>query len=196
MSEEDVSYSAKAKSEIVKHEIAALRSRSFRALVILLRTVRKMDGKPPFIRLAPRERYRLMILVAWAEKYKVPLPFVYQTLVSYWRQKTKRPGKRIALLGARLRSLTSKTSESILLSAIEREFPGAENIFEWKERKKKQLLGLTEQRGRPMQLLNLLSPDEILYNYDRRVRRRAKRMERASGSDKRKKRAWRGNPWI
>jgi len=178
-----------------KAELRELRKRIFRARKVLISVLKEMQGIERLY-LKPKDEPRLLILQCWAERHRVPVRYVMSRMISFWREKTKRPGKK-SVLGVSLAALTSFKSEEILKSIIEREFPAGENIAAWREGEKRRLLGLDAQRGKVRPLINLkLSDSRILYHYSKQVKRKQDRLDKANASAWRRRRRWRGNPWL
>lgn len=195
---------AECNSSFARQELKAARRTAFLVGRVLLRVLRA-EGRETFavqraLMRNPRERLRLGIWQVWATRHKVPVSYVIQTLLHYWREKTRRPGKKTSALGVTFATLTSAKSEPILASAIERDFPGRENESQWQMQARLRLLGLDELRGHGRGLVEMLfskdSLDESCNIYQNRIERRQKRLDKAAAAHWRRRRTWRGNPWL
>src|ERR1035437_3240016 len=161
--------------------------------------VLREENKTDFVlRLKPTDRNRLGILQVWAERHKVTLGYVVKTLLAYWRSRPfmLRKKKKKGLLGVTVASLTSPKSEVILEQAILRDFPDGENVSEYRQRERLHLLGLDGQRGRAKNLISETAPSESCIIYAERIEHRQMKLDNAVASESRRRRTWRGNPWL
>lgn len=94
-----------------------------------IRAVLKRKWNRELYNVQELNKYRLLTLVIWQEKYKVPLEFILETLVPYYSQKYKK--FKGAGLGAKIATFCGPTSELILQSKIKQEYPDGENINQW-----------------------------------------------------------------
>jgi len=181
---------------LVKKELREMRKGGrivYKALVKFLWTEIKNDFT---LYMKPSDRIRLNIFLVWSDRHKVPLSYVIQTLMRFWRSRPFMRRKRKGLLGVTVASLTSQKTEIILAQQIEKDFPGQEHIAQWRQRERLRLLGLDAPRGRAKSLIDVNAPDESCIMFSNRVERRRTKLDNAAGSESRKRRRWRGNPWM
>ena len=167
----------------------------YKVVVGVLREEIKTDF---VLRLKPTDKIRLGILQVWAERHKVTLRYVVRTLLTYWRSRPfmLRKKKKKGLLGVTVASLTSPKTEVIIEQAMLRDFPDGQNVFESQQRERLHLLGLDGLRGRAKNLINESAPDESCIMFSRRVEHRRTKLDNAAASESRRRRKWRGNPWL
>jgi hypothetical protein len=183
--------------QFIQNEKRALRRQAFRVKVILLKLLKEKWGIENY-HLRPADQPRLVMFAVWAERHKVPLSYVLTTVITMGRVigTCHKKKKTKVGLGLSLAALTSKKFEAMLVERIREEYPGETNIDEWRLREKEKALGLTEPRGKISALVDLRFTDAILYNYSQRIDKRAKRFEKGNGAQWRRRRRWRGNPWV
>lgn len=180
----------------VKRELRAGRACGRKVLKVLTAVLQKdFHEKIDCLHLRPDDRLRLTIFQSWATRHKVPLNYVLKTLVGYWRSKTRRPGKK-SVLGVTLAALTSRTSEEILKARIAKDFPSGENVTQWNLNAQRVLLGLAEPRGKVKSLIDEDKPEHSCKIYGERIQRRRNKLDSAAAGQRRRRRAWRGNPWL
>lgn len=139
--------------------------------------------------------WRLTIFQSWSERYSISLHYVLRELIAFWRERTRRPGKK-SVLGVTIPVLTSSKSEEILREKILKDFPSGENISQHKLQEQRRLLGLAEPRGKVKSLIDEDRPEQSCILYGERIQRRRRRLDSAAAGQRRKRRAWRGNPWL
>lgn len=181
--------------ELVKKELKAMRHKAFRVRAVLT-TIARKKWNVGFLNLHPADELRLITFWVWSQRYKVPLSYVMETVIGWWKQVTSKRKGRKAALGVRVVTLTTKKSEAILQECILRDFPNNENVAEWRLHKQEKLLGLLDEpRGLARAFVDLRYPDKTVRSYKRKVDRRRYKLMKANAAQWRRRRAWRGNPW-
>jgi hypothetical protein len=180
-----------------KQELREMRKTSRQVYKVVVRVLREEIKTDFVLRLKPTDRIRLDILQVWAERHHVTLDYTIRTVLAFWRSRPfMRKKKKKGLLGVTVASLTSPKSEVILEQAILRDFPDGQNVSEFRQRARLHLLGLDGLRGRARSLINEKTPDESCIMYASRIERRQTKLSNAEASESRRRRKWRGNPWL
>src|ERR1700751_1319177 len=73
-------------------------------------------------------RQRLLILDAWAKRYKLPLEWIVEKLLRYYGFRNGRWLMKGSALPVRITTLVSAASEDALVELIAQEFPDGEHL--------------------------------------------------------------------
>jgi hypothetical protein len=181
----------------IQSEKRALRQRSMHVKLVLLKVLKEKFQLDTY-HMRPADRNRLVMFEVWAERHHVPLRYVLTEIITMSRAMGKRYNKKKKKLGLglSLAALTSKKFEAMLVEQMQQEYPGEENIDEWRLMEQEKALGLTEARGKAVPLIDLRNTDTILYNYLERLKKRSRKLDRGESASWRTRRRWRGNPWV
>lgn len=129
-----------------------------------------------------QDRYRLLKLKVWADKYKVPLIFILSTLIPLWESFIQRRSRQVKRegLNVRVATLTGKKSEQFLQEAIRKEFPDGANKRLWIAKHRERILATKVLSLQDKELLSrsqkvsgleeFTTPRKYIAYYRRRVR--------------------------
>lgn len=134
------------------------------------------------------DRYRLLNLAVWQERYRVSLRFLLQTLFAYYKQirrRSRTPGLRITVA-----ALTGIRSRQIIEEAVLATYPSGENFSMARVQDQLRYLGQTNIAIHARNPVDRM--DQVAAEYRRRITLRRRAI--ASGAEK-YRRPWRGNPW-
>lgn len=147
-----------------------------------------------YVQYTEQDRYRLLILLAWSRRYRVPVDYVVKTLIHFWDKKIGHPrGRRklATIIGVRIATLTGVVSQSVLEEQILIEFPTLENESEWKSRARIRML---PPDGPETEVADTI--EEFMSSYRSRVERKRKLLlENKRPGSVYTRRPYRNNPW-
>jgi hypothetical protein len=158
-----------------------------------------------FIQYKTMDKVRLLKLQTWAMVNKITVLEVLDVLIPIFRAviKTKRESSG---LGVGIRTLTSQRAREILEDALKKRYPEREHIAVWKEkerelqiqREKMEETEGVEIRQREMFLSPLEAPtlDVFVRAYRERIGKKRAQNESELRSKFRKRKRYRGNPWL
>jgi hypothetical protein len=138
----------------------------------------------------PADSLRLIRLLQWEEKYKVPAAWFVPILVKIWKKKY---GEYVGKdrLGFSIATLTGDKSEQILVETIRKEFPEGEHLEIWRAKKQNaQWLTQIERRKG----ITWENPTIAMEQYRKKVQ--AERKEFQSFRERMRQRPYRNNPWM
>jgi len=139
------------------------------------------------------DRYRLLMLRIWSEKYKVSLRFILGTLLPfYWSKVSSKHANSKWGFGIRLATLLSGLSEQILSDAVKRTYPDKGNIAEWRWQRRTRMIAA----GQPLQREDPLADDQFMARYDEQIRARRKELIAAVIDEAHRRHCYRDNPWT
>jgi hypothetical protein len=145
---------------------------------------------------------RLMKLKVWESIYAVDMKYILGKLLPYyWNilpKYLKAKVERNQTLGVKIASLVSIRSEDILDQAIIEDFPDGENFQSRKEDARNECIEMIaldndEIPARPKKMLAYNKVSDAMKAYHRKIERQRSAFSRLA--KKRRRMAWRGNPW-
>lgn len=183
------------KEMVVEEELKALRGKVNSCKRMVRQSLASMGRELYFV--SKLDGYRLLILATWAEKYKVSIDYILRLLVPIWAKKFQRHKNSSRGLGARVATVVGQKSEQILIAQTAKDFPAGENVDDWRWQRRKELLGL-DQRGfsRPITIISSEHLRDSVLSYRQRIERRSTMLDKAVSNSKRRRRVYRGNPWL
>jgi len=180
-----------------------------------LREIRK-DNVNLFLN--QKDKYRLLTLRVWSDKYKVDLKFILSTLVPFWEKFIQRRSKKMKQSGLNVRvsTLTGNKSEEILQDSIKRAFPNGENKILWVAERREEIIQhyltrikkisesdgvhsrsdpsrLEDETGRILNITDFSTPGNYLKYYRKWIRR--EQLAREKVQTEMRKRNFRNNPF-
>ena len=182
---------------LVSSELRALDRVAFQMYADILTYLeehgRKMYG------MSQTDKYRLLRLRTWMERYSVSLDFILDTLLPYY-QKRFRTANHKKGLGVKITTLTGKKSEQMLADAVLEAFPNGENVTIAKHDKIADIIA--ERKGetdefvpRAMKLLDFKTPEAYSRYYQKKITRQSQEFQKESERKENKLRRYRGSPW-
>ena len=141
--------------------------------------------------------YRLYNVWIWSERYKLSIRQILQVLVPYWSKRFKRRKGKAWGLGVKLHTFAGKHSQRKLEEYVAEAFPTGENFALAKQKRKFKLLGLAQRElVKSRSIVECKTIEEFVRKYGRRVGARRKELDKAEQQQSRKRRPYRGNPWL
>lgn len=181
------------RDKLVRIELRALRVRALENKVLVNGLLRE-HGIGGVLRFMSRNTvYRMLKLETWSRKYKVSIAYILRVLIPVWKAVAERKQRKFKLIPAQL---TGHKSEEILKQRIEEDYPDRQNVRDWKWSERERALVLerdfaeVEERTVP-----LLSLDHVK-RYQKRILRKRRALDEAVSAKGRKRRTYRGNPWL
>jgi hypothetical protein len=180
-------------TDVMRVEVKALRHKVLVTRVVVEKILKSIGRK--YYQLRPVDELRLLTLAVWAERYKVSLEFVVTTLVTFWSKVVR--AKARGGIGVKIWTLVGKKSHEVLLEEIARQYPNKENEDEWRWKKRLQQVE-ANPRGlvRVATVLDTDNVADFCKIYSKRMTRRGRLIDRATSSVLKRRRAYRGNPWL
>ena len=151
------------------------------------------------------DQVRLLKLRVWCIRYDTDIPEILDLVVRVLRAQIPTKFKSSWGIGVPIRSLTGKAAERLLKDELERLYPGGENVFARRNALKQQQLhdermldleGALPKRERLIKILDANSAQEFVEHYRERVTRIKERTQKEERQSWRKRKPYRGNPWI
>ena len=165
---------------------------------LALGKIRKTEVK---LWLVQQDRYKLLRLRVWKERYRVDLVYILQVLIPFWENFVQRRSKKMKKEGLNVRvgTLTGKKSESILVDQIKKDYPDnlQKTLFIASERQRLNILNDTDQdefRVKRKSLLDYSTPRAYVTAYRRKIKEQQK--EREHFALVMQQRPYRGNPFT
>ena len=152
------------------------------------------------------DKYRLLKLKVWSEKYRVPLIFILSTLIPLWESFIQRRSRQVKRegLNVRVSTLTGKKSEEFLKEAIKKEFPDGANKQLWIAKHRERILAkaildsqdkdLLTRSQKVQDLSEFTTPKQYVAYYRRRVRYLSSSREKII--QQMEERPYRSNPFV
>ena len=141
-------------------------------------------------RLTPEDELRCLRLVQWEEKYRVPLRWIFRTIVPVWRARFAKFVQ--GGFGVKIPTLVGSKSEDILKGRLAELYPDGENIRQWQAREQQWQWDYYRQGIRTRE--DWEHPLRAARNYQQRMAR--ERQARREFAQRAKRRPYRGNPWL
>lgn len=167
--------------------------------------LKEHENKLWYAHLKKVDLLRLLKLRIWCDRHCVDLDELLSLVLPYLRKSITTKQKSHFGLGVSIATLTGNTAETILVEALRQKYQGKEHIVIWRERERQRQLdaeareeteGLAMRQPRIGGILEAASAQDFLQSYRRRVMA-ARDKERAAYNDaRRRKKRYRGNPWL
>lgn len=151
------------------------------------------------------DQLRLLTLYKWSLKYYLPISEIIKILIPVVRTVCKRQRFLPRALGVRITSLTGRAGERIIQEEIERRYPANEHIQYWKEAQRRKQIEAEDSEGEEGVLvrsspvrspLQYKHPMMFVEAYRERLQKDIRESERIISSKRRRRKAYRWNPWV
>ena len=121
------------KHDLIERELKNLDIDSIKFQKKVERVLSKYRGEEVVLYINQNNRYRLLTLKVWMDKYKISLRFILQTLVPFWEKFLNKRTKKLKSKGlnVQIATLVGKKSEQILQESITNAFPHNEHKQLW-----------------------------------------------------------------
>ena len=162
------------------------------------------ENKSVRLRYKPVEQARLLRLSCWCQRLHISVMEALDLLLPILRRKIRRKKKSWAL-GVSLRALCGDAAREILEDRIAYHYPNGEHKTIWRERerekqlrleKEEELEGFKAKEPQPISLLSCETAEDFITQYSKRVLAKRHENQKAVLEAWRKRKAYRGNPWI
>ena len=167
--------------------------------------LREKENKLLYAHFKRIDLLRLTRLQVWSWRYKVDVEEILSLTLPYLRKSLSSSQKKKYGLGCSVAALTGVGNEKILIEALNIKYPGAEHRDIWRERERRRQLareagedtgGMTTRVRVPASMLESDSVASYIQSYRTRVLGARHKMEAEVGSAKRRRKYYRGNPWL
>jgi hypothetical protein len=158
-----------------------------------------------FLYLKQPDRYRLLILKSWIDRYNVSLRYILETVLPFWESFVQKRSPRLKGRGLNVRvsTLTGKKSESILQEQIKKDFPNGANYVISNNQERERIISRShylDSRHRDLdnrvdnRRTKIGSLERLVRHYRYTTRKESK--YRMKLSDKFQERPYRTNPFL
>lgn len=163
------------------------------------------EGKTLYAHFKKVDLLRLTRLQVWSWKYKVSIDEILSLTLPYLRKSLSSTQQTRYGLGCSIASLTGLGNEKILVEAIRQKYPGAEHRDIWRQAERRKQLDLEleeDSDGLPVRhrvMPGMFDCDSVVgYLKSYRVHVLGVRQKLAAESSRasRKRKLYRGNPWL
>lgn len=190
--------------QLAKHEMNDLEMTTNLFIQEVEAALSKMKDEKVRLFLPQNDKYRLLKLKLWTEKYSVDLYYIISKLVPIWASFIRRQSKALKSqgLGVRVATLTGKKSEQLLQDLIAKDFSSDQNKLLHRINEQNRILnevveskdGIKTESDSVKNILDFPSPKGYMRYYKRRIRRQLK--YRNLIIEEMMKYPYRGNPFI
>lgn len=172
---------------------------------VIARYLEEREGKRFYGKFKRIDMLRLTKLRVWSWRYKVGIEEILILTLPYLRKSLSTQQKARYGLGCSVAALTGAGNEKILVEALRQKYPGNEHQDAWRERERRKQLEAEEieetdgLQVRARQARGMLESDSVKHyieSYRRRVLGMRRKMNQQLGSARRKRKHYRGNPWL
>lgn len=190
------------RKELIERELEDLDMISTSFQTNVQDTLSAIRNTRSFLYLKEPDRYRLLILKTWTDRYNVSLRYILETILPFWESFIQKRSKRLKGRGLNVRvsTLTGKKSEDILREQIKKDFPNDANKIirinqerqriisraHYLENKRKGISDIEYPRFR--------SVERYIRNYRYRIRKESKYRMKLEASFQ--ERPYRTNPFV
>lgn len=163
------------------------------------------EGKRIYVRFKKIDLLRLTRLQVWSWRYKVSIEEILSLTLPYLRKSLSTVQKSRYGLGCSVASLTGIGNEKILIEALHQRYPGGEHVDAWRDDERRKQLDAEEHEeldGLPVrskQVKGMFDCDSVpvfLKSYRDRVIGIRRKMASEVDNPRRRRKRYRGNPWI
>jgi hypothetical protein len=166
--------------------------------------LKEREGKLLYAHFSKTDMLRLSRLQVWSWRHKVPIDEILSLTLPYLRKSLRSDQKARYGLGCSIAALTGVGNEKILIEAIKIKYPGGEHRDIWRERERLvQIEREAEEDADGLQVKSsgrsLLECDSVplfLESYRRRVLAARRIASKETINSKRRRKRYRGNPWL
>ena len=168
------------------------------------RWIERHDSQRSYTVAAGLDQARLLRLRTWELRYHVRIPEILDLIVPSLRHQMSRP-PRPGSLGVSVRALVGHAAEDMLKDAILRRYPAGEQQGIWRTREqdkqvaleyKEECDGLGQQRKPVAGPMAFETVAQFAQQYQVQLGRRLADHRKAASEVWRKRKHYRGNPWL
>jgi hypothetical protein len=158
-----------------------------------------------FLKFKPEDQIRLLKLKVWSTRYQVSIPDILKMIVPILRAQIHRKLRNPNGLGMKVSLLTGSAAKRILEEEIRKYYPLRENEMAWKEREqthqleaeqKDELDGLEPRDKTVRYILEATSVSHYVHEYQDAMIKKRDSYRYLCSQKWRRRRAYRGSPWI
>lgn len=188
-----------AKERLAEREYDSLDVEANNFMLLVQSILKKIRKEEVRLWLSQKDKYKLLKLRVWAEKYFISIEYILQTLLPFWESFVQRRSKRMKRSGLNVRvsTLTGKKSEEILLEKVKKDFPDNLNKVVFKAKDRERLFQLSlgkDMKVKTKNLFDYTNPKKYVAVYRKAMKSEYK--EREAFELEMKKRPYRGNPFT
>lgn len=141
-----------------------------------------------------RDQMRLLNLITWSKRYKIPYSLVFQTILNYWRQKFKAhtyPGR----LGVKPSTIAGKISRDIVERFVLTQYPDDENEAIWRDNAARRIVAKLGSKDAEYDTSKgFKDPTTYVAQYKKHIARQQERMKHVA--HRMSRRPFRNNPFL
>ena len=172
---------------------------------VIERWLQEHEQKRLYVRFKKVDQLRLTRLQVWSWRHFVSVEEILSLTLPYLRKSMTVSQKARYGLGCSVAALTGRGNEKILIEAIRQKYPGAENRDIWRaEERQKQLAaeaaedmdGLVARDKPERGLFDCDSVPDYIKSYRGRVLGVRRKLSLEAGNPLRRRKIYRGSPWI
>ena len=174
-----------------------------RVIAVCERWLASRDQNRTALKFNKVDQLKLTTLNVWAMRHRISVMEVLDILLPILRTQTR--GLRHSALGVPVKVLTGSRAKAILEEHVRRRYPDKEHVQLWKETERDRQLeaeraedmeGLTTKSQGIGGLLDYSSTKAYTDAFIASIRRGRNAYMSAAGDKSRRKRKYRGNPWV
>lgn len=172
---------------------------------VIVRWLKEHENKDLYVRFKRIDMLRLTRLQVWSWRHMVSIEEILTLTLPYLRKSLSSRQKSSYGLGCSIAALTGVGNEKILIEALRLRYPGGEYRDIWREQERRRQLeaeatedsdGLHLRVPTARGLLDYNSTADFLSSYRARVIGQRIKMNNSLNGARRKRKKYRGNPWL
>lgn len=165
--------------------------------------MRKRDGYRTKLRFTKEDKVRLLRLRTWAMRHKIPIAEILDLVMPVLTERSK--WKKKYGFDITIRVLTGQASKKVLNFQLNKRYPGGENLAIWNEQEREiQLFAEKAEVLEGIPVKPKLTPvirededmEEYMVRYTKSVEAARESERRATSQKWRRRKNYRGNPWM
>lgn len=147
------------------------------------------------VKISHIDETRLLVLRTWALRYRVTVEEILDLLVPTMRK--QRTLKKTAFLGFQIATLTGQWGETLLQEKLKKRYPNGQNFELWRSREKQRHMDREEAEDSPSPSRPAnAKKDPAGYIEQYRARVEAAQVEEEKGTQWRRRKKYRNNPYL
>ncbi|SRR6266436_322432 len=192
------------RKDIAEQELDSLSRISTKFMNQVEDTLKKIRKDDVTLFLNENDRYRLLTLKVWVQRYRVDLRFILETLLPFWEQFVKRRSRKMKTRGLNVKvsTLVGKKSEEILQDQIRKKLPREINKRLWISMERERIFTIFALQERDeftrknglKHMVDYKDPKKWARAYQKVIEAESKMREKID--TEMKKRPYRGNPFT
>jgi hypothetical protein len=185
-------------------EVTELWRRSNEIQSAIEQWIQDHDGKHVPVRYKRADQIKLLKFRTWQLRYKLSIPEILNLIVWVLRTKMLGRGKGYGL-GVSVRTLVGQGSERILQEEIAKFYPANEHIAMWRDQERERQIeaernedldGMASTNGKVPTLMECDTVDKYIARYKKKILHSRQVHEVEVTKTSRRRKAYRGNPWL